>query len=182
MVEILTTDYFEKCSCCLKEKLIVKSIDSSLTSMDFCKDCWENFKSIMEEEYKTKKVFLGGTCNGSTWRDFLIKRLKIDYFNPVVEDWTIQSAAEEIKQRVECDFCLYVITPMMEGVYSIAEVVDDSNKRPEKTILCILEEDDKYHFNPKQLRSLNMVASLVNTNGAKVFHSLEQVAEYLNNN
>ena len=39
---------------------------------------------------------------------------------------------EEIKQRAECDFCLYVITPKMTGVYSIAEVVDDSNKRPEQ--------------------------------------------------
>ncbi len=34
------------------------------------------------------KVFLGGTCNESTWRDRVIKDLKIDYFNPVVEDWT----------------------------------------------------------------------------------------------
>ncbi len=35
-----------------------------------------------------KKVFLGGTCNESTWRDRLIKLLKINYFNPVVKDWT----------------------------------------------------------------------------------------------
>ncbi len=33
-----------------------------------------------------KKVFLGGTCNGSLWRDALIKKLNIDYFNPVVPD------------------------------------------------------------------------------------------------
>ena len=33
------------------------------------------------------KVFLGGTCNESKWRDDLIKLLKIDYFNPVVKDW-----------------------------------------------------------------------------------------------
>ena len=35
---------------------------------------------------KQRKVFLGGTCNESTWRDELIKKLKIDYFNPVVDD------------------------------------------------------------------------------------------------
>jgi len=28
-----------------------------------------------------KKVCLGGTCNGSTWRDALIKDLQIDYFS-----------------------------------------------------------------------------------------------------
>ena len=32
-----------------------------------------------------KKVFLGGTCNGSSWRDELIKDLKIDYFQPCAE-------------------------------------------------------------------------------------------------
>ena len=62
------------------------------------------------------KVFLGGTCNESTWRDDLIKKLEIDYFNPVVEDWTEECMAEEIRQRESCDYCLYVITPRMTGV------------------------------------------------------------------
>ena len=88
-----------------------------------------------------KKVFLGGTCNESTWRDKLIKMLEIDYFNPVVDDWTEECYQEELRQREICDYCLYVITPRMKGVYSIAEVVDDSNKRPEKTIFCLLDYD-----------------------------------------
>ena len=45
------------------------------------------------------KVFLGGTCAGSTWRDELIPQLKIDYFNPVVADWTPECRAEEIRQK-----------------------------------------------------------------------------------
>ena len=28
-----------------------------------------------------KKVFLGGTCNESTWRDNMIDMIEIDYFN-----------------------------------------------------------------------------------------------------
>lgn len=78
---------------------------------------------------KQCKVFLGGTCNESTWRDELIKKLKIDYFNPVVDDWTEECYKEELRQREICDYCLYVITPRMTGVYSIAEVIDDSNKQ-----------------------------------------------------
>lgn len=127
-----------------------------------------------------KKVFLGGTCNESEWRSRIIKLLTINYFNPVVDDWTIEAAEEEIKQREICDYCLYVITPMMKGVYSIAEVVDDSNKRPEKTILCVLEEDGEYEFNKSALRSLNAVKRMVKNNGAQVFNSLEEVAKYLN--
>lgn len=127
------------------------------------------------------KVFLGGTCNESTWRERLIPLLQIDCYNPVVEDWTPECMEEEIKQREYCDYCLYVITPKMTGVYSIAEVVDDSNKRPSKTILCILKDDEGLEFAPGQLRSLSQVANMVRKNGGEVFASLEEVANYLNN-
>lgn len=130
-----------------------------------------------------KKVFLGGTCNESTWRDYLIKLLKIDYFNPVVEDWTEECMIEERKQRETCDYCLYTITPKMTGVYSIAEVVDDSNKRPEKTIFCLLAyEWNKESFDLSQLKSLNQVGKMVERNGGKYFRDLHEVANYLNSN
>lgn len=127
------------------------------------------------------KVFLGGTCNGSKWREELIPLLNIDYFNPVVEDWTSECMEEEVKQRKECDYCLYVITPKMTGVFSIAEVVDDSNKRPEKTIFCFLDtvEDGKF-FTTHQKKSLTQVSVLITCNGGKSLFSLEEVAEYLN--
>jgi len=126
------------------------------------------------------KVFLGGTCNGSKWRDELIPKLKIDFFNPVVEDWTPECQEEELKQRQECDYCLYTITPKMTGVYSIAEVVDDSNKRPEKTILLILRKDGDDVFTDAQEKSLNAVLNMVLENDAYAFLTLNQVAEFLN--
>ena len=126
------------------------------------------------------KVFLGGTCNNSTWRDKLIPLLKIDYFNPVVDDWTPECQDEEIRQRESCDYCLYTITPKMTGVYSIAEVVDDSNKRSEKTILCVLDEDDENIFSETQIKSLKQVKEMVKNNGANVFDSLEDIASFLN--
>lgn len=126
------------------------------------------------------KVFLGGTCNNSTWRDKLIPLLKIDYFNPVVDDWTPECQDEEIRQRESCDYCLYTITPKMTGVYSIAEVVDDSNKRPGKTILCVLDEDNESSFSETQIKSLKQVKEMVKNNGANVFDSLEDIASFLN--
>jgi hypothetical protein len=124
-----------------------------------------------------KRVFLGGTCNESTWRDELIPMLRIDYYNPVVPDWTPECMAEEIKQRETCDYCLYTITAEMTGVYSIAEVVDDSNKRPEKTVFCLLEDN----FTLGQLKSLHAVGNMVERNGGKFFRSLHEVSAYLNN-
>jgi hypothetical protein len=138
-----------------------------------------------------KKVFLGGTCNESKWRELLIPMLKIDYFNPVVEDWTEECQAEEIRQRAKCDFSLYVITPKMAGVYAIAEAVQDSCRRPEKTLFCILPEDDGVEFNVGQLRSFMAVFDLIELNGAQVFGNLraagdnseknfQAIADYLN--
>ena len=129
---------------------------------------------------KQCKVFLGGTCNESTWRDERIKKLKIDYFNPVVDDWTEECYKEELRQREICDYCLYVITPRMTGVYSIAEVIDDSNKRPEKTIFCFLSNDDSKRFVNGQIKSLDKVGVMVENNGGKYFKSLDEVAEFLN--
>ena len=39
---------------------------------------------------------------------------------------------EELEQRAESNFCLYVLTLKMEGFYLVAEAVDASNKHPKK--------------------------------------------------
>ncbi len=128
-----------------------------------------------------KKVFLGGTCNRSSWRDELIKLLKIDYFQPQGDDWTPEMIEEELRQREICDFCLYVITPKMTGFYSVAEVVDDSNKRPSKTIFSFLKEDDGETFSDHQMKSLEQTGRMIKENGAKFFTTFEEISEYLNN-
>ena len=128
-----------------------------------------------------KKVFLGGTCNGSMWRDELIKDLRIDYFQPEGEQWTPEMMEEEIKQRAECDFCLYVITPKMTGVYSIAEVVDDSNKQPEKTVFCYLPSDEDQAFSEAQITSLEQTGKMIAKNGAQFFTTFAEITDYLNN-
>ena len=62
-----------------------------------------------------------------------------------------------------CDFNLYVITPKMTGVFSIAEMVDDVK------------------FSEKQIKSLLAVRDLCINNGVKYFDTLEEIAEFLNN-
>jgi hypothetical protein len=129
-----------------------------------------------------KKVFLGGTCNGSKWRDKIIPMLLSDYFNPVVDDWTEECMRREIQERETCDYCLYTITPLMTGVYSVAEVIDDSNKRPEKTILVLLDQDEDTRFDDSQWKSLVQVAKMVTDNGGQVFYGLDMAAFYINAN
>jgi hypothetical protein len=127
-----------------------------------------------------KKVFLGGTCSDSLWRDNFVKGLKLHYFNPAGDEWTEEMQEEEIKQREESDFCLYVLTPKMAGYYSIAEVIEDSIKKPDKTIFSYLIVDGKDSFTQAQIKSLEQVAEMVKRNGAKYFKKLSEVIEYLN--
>lgn len=126
------------------------------------------------------KVFLGGTCNESDWRNRFILMLEIDYFNPVVSDWTPDCMKEELRQRQICDACIYVVTPKMTGVYSIAEVVDDSNKRPNKTVFVRLRTDGNERFDEGQWKSLSAVVQMVEQNGVAVFSDLKSAAIHLN--
>ena len=118
-------------------------------------------------EMKKRKIFLGGTCNDSTWREILIPLLKIDYFNPVVDDWNEETFKKELEEKEICDYRLYVITPLMTGVYSIAEVIDDSNKCPEKAVFCFITKDNNIEFDEGQIKSLTKVGEMVEQNGGK---------------
>ena len=75
-----------------------------------------------------EKWFLGGTCSKTKWRDELMPLLdkaNIKYFNPVVKNWTPEcQAIEEDEKNNKCNVHLYVITPEMKGIYSIAEIIN----------------------------------------------------------
>ena len=121
------------------------------------------------------RIFLGGTCNESTWRDELVKMLNTyDYFN---SNWTPACQIEELHQREIAEYVVYVITAKMIGVYSIAEVVDDSNKR-KGVVLCISDHDGT--FDALQMNSLHAVERLVASNGGTVCATLTSLARYLN--
>jgi hypothetical protein len=129
---------------------------------------------------KKGKVFLGGTCNNSTWRDELIpllKRAKINYFNPVVENWNEEAQAIEDKEKAEAAIELYVITPEMVGVYSIAEIMRAACKTPERTVFCFADNSplDSVAFSPNMLRSLAKVGKDIESEGATFCKDLEEV-------
>lgn len=127
------------------------------------------------------KVFLGGTCSGYKWRDKLIPLLKCDYYNPIVKNWSESDRLREVNERKTADFVLYTITNGIKGVYSIAEVVDDSNKRPEKTIfLNLYQENENDRLTKQMSHSLKAVENLLRNNGVKIFNSIDDVANYLN--
>lgn len=109
-------------------------------------------------------VFLGGTCGKSTWRNELIPFLQsndITFFNPVVEDWTPECQELELKERSKADLTLFMITQEMEGVFSIAEAVDDAWRKDGEVIFSY----KKKGFSASQIKSLDAVGKLIERAG-----------------
>lgn len=124
------------------------------------------------------KIFLGGTCNNSTWRKELTIYLQVKYFDPVVEDWTPACQEEEYKQKKLCNIHFYCITSEMTGVFSIAEIIDSVHTKNKITILHVLPKG----FDKGQLRSLKAVVDLVKLRGgiAYIDSDLRRSARILN--
>ena len=118
---------------------------------------------------KKIRIFLGGTCAETTWRNELIPLLVkrgIDYFNPVVDDWTPEcQAIEEDEKNNKCNYHLYVITKEMMGTYSIAEIVHSAHlanmygTSVDKVVFAVLDEGT---WQKHERKSFDAIMNLVN--------------------
>lgn len=85
------------------------------------------FDKLTEDLPCPSRIFLGGTCAEDPWRETLmpeLDKLGISYFNPVVPNWTPECIEiENTEKETKCDCELYILTPRMKGVYSVAEMV-----------------------------------------------------------
>ncbi len=133
---------------------------------------------------KMSKVFLGGTCNGSTWREALIALLppSVFYFNPVVEDWTPECRVREEDEKASSNLHLYVLTPKQTGCYAFAEIMDSVHDEDVITLVCGLDGDDAFGFGEGQLRSLLALQEMLlrHADTVVLFRSLELLAKWLN--
>lgn len=122
------------------------------------------------------KIFLGGTCPSNKedfdYRTLLIPLLEannIEYFNPVVEDWTSECQKIEEQQKEICDTHLYVIAPNMKGVYSIAECFGTLIKNNKRSMLVYLDKIKEKTFDSSQLKSLESTGKLLSECGGEAF-------------
>lgn len=132
-------------------------------------------------------IFLGGTTNGSTWRDEFINILtsvnpKLKCFNPVVDDWTQECIYLENFVKSHAKYHVYVLTPRMRGVYSIAEMIDSVHDTSKKVVVYIhnIDKDDdgnEFCWDPQIKNSITAVTNMVSEHGGYVAKSLIDVAE-----
>lgn len=131
-------------------------------------------------------VFLGGTCNGSTWREKLvIPHLAVPFFNPVVENWTEADRDNEERAKKEATYLLYVLTPKQEGIYSLVEAAVDVLKAADKfVVLAFLADDDGELYDDADWKSVIAAVKLLAENTeskyAKVCDSVETAVAFLN--
>lgn len=111
------------------------------------------------------KIFLGGACT-SKWRDKFIPALDyydVNYFNPVVDEWTTESIKiEEFEKAHKCDIHLYYFDNTMTGMYSMAEMM----KSCYDTICKRYDPEEDCYYSCKYVKVVVMV---VNTNGMSEF-------------
>lgn len=149
-----------------------KSILPSASEEKICVSLSESTSEIrfdhLEDLPIPDKIFLGGTCANSTWRDELIPeldKLGYSYFNPIVPDWTPECQEIEKKEKDEnCDCHLYILTPEMKGVFSIAEIIDSAYTVRESGFGCMLLGimGDESSWGISQWKSLMAVLDMVN--------------------
>ena len=144
---------------------------------------FNNILANKEDFPDTPFVFLGGTCNGSTWRDSLIKLLKVKYFNPVVENWNENAIRVEEIAKNNASALLYVITPKQTGFYGLVEAVMSTfTCFPHQfTMLAFITEEDGLIFDEGQLKSISAVKKLLSENtDIIIMDNLKDIAKYLN--
>lgn len=106
------------------------------------------------------KVFLGGTCNNSTWRDELIpylQSMKISYFNPVVATWTEADKLNEVIEKEQSEVHLYCISKEQKGYFSIFEIAHSLYALQKEVVFYVKEEG----MDPKVINSLNEIGKYV---------------------
>lgn len=151
------------------------------------------FDKITEDLPNPEKIFLGGTCpewNGIQWRNELIPELEknnVNYFNPIVEDWTPECIEiENIEKNEKCDCELYILTPAMQGVYSVAEIINAAYEVSIGGYGCLLVGilGSKEDWGDGMWRSLTATVKMVNeiSGGSKrvVASFLESPVDILN--
>lgn len=153
---------------CAKDNSSDRSSPSYLTFGEFCtfatelKRCYElgisyssSMTKLLDRDAKEKKkrshskrskmmskhqVFLGGSCNPTTWRQDvaipLLNKLGITYYNPQVDQWNPELVEHEFHAKENASVLFYVINNETRNVSGIIEAAYLAGRR-RKLILVV---------------------------------------------
>lgn len=79
-----------------------------------------------------------------------------------------------------CDVHLYVITPELQGISHIIDLVNDSNHSTSKTVVSTLFEVGEDRFNDHQKKSIVATAKMVMVNGGTWLDGEKALTDFIN--
>ncbi|XP_047514419.1 uncharacterized protein LOC125055831 isoform X2 [Pieris napi] len=98
----------------------VWSVDKELREKDICKHV-----NGSEASPAPCEVFLGGSCNPTTWRSDIaipmLKQMGITYFNPQVDDWSTELIEVEHRAKAQARALLFVLDSETRAVAACVE-------------------------------------------------------------
>ncbi|XP_034233560.1 uncharacterized protein LOC117640798 isoform X3 [Thrips palmi] len=90
---------------------------------------------------RSPQVFLGGSCNPTTWRQDvaipLLQDLDITFYNPQVSDWAPELIEKEHFAKTNAEVLFFVIDNQTRNTASTVEVAFYSGLRKQKLVLVV---------------------------------------------
>lgn len=138
-------------------------------------------------------VFLGGSCDPTTWRaDLAVPRFSaknIAFFNPQISDWHPNLIQLEAKAKEVCDVLLFVIDSKTRAIASMLEATEYIMSHRRVVIVIIdIPEGGKIDGEPiggRQLKDLNRARAFLCDIAARhqkfcdVFDSVENAVNHI---
>ena len=139
-------------------------------------------------------VFLGGSCNPTTWRkDVAIPALDkagISYYNPQVDDWSPELVEVEARAKQDADALLFVIDAQTRAIASMLEAAE-AITAGRHVVLAVLDIADGTGIGGQavtgaELKDLNRARAylrdIASRHGTQVFGSVEEAVKSITGN
>jgi hypothetical protein len=142
-----------------------------------------NTDVAVKKEELLNVVGLFGTCGNSQWRrgpEEKLRGLGIEFFDPVVPNWTPECAEKEAKHLKKDRALLFVVTSETEGYGSLAETgwAELSTKANGRKAFFVLEDykDGDKPVDPKHAanRARKLVKAHAKENGASIYSNVDE--------
>jgi hypothetical protein len=104
-------------------------------------------------------IFLGGSCNPTTWRDDIaipmLEKAGRNYYNPQVKDWRPELVEIEAEAKAKANTLLFVIDRQTRAIASILEATEMICTNRDVVLVIQDIADNTYGIKEGELKDLN---------------------------
>nr|XP_029709942.1 uncharacterized protein LOC109403689 isoform X3 [Aedes albopictus] len=140
------------------------------------------------------EVFLGGSCNPTTWRADVaiptLKKLGITFFNPQVSEWTPDLLELEHRAKEKAKVLFFVMDPQTRSTAGAIEVANIAGRNSKHLVLVLLPYSQQQKILNETLaldeymdlsRNQQLLKQLVRRRGLPVLDKVSLALEHIKN-